>query len=49
MSREVQMVLNGREQEGMARIKVVGAGGGGSKAVSRMYRARIAVAGSYYK
>ena len=36
------MVLNGREQEGMARIKVVGAGGGGSNAVSRMYRERIA-------
>ena len=35
------MVLNGREHEGVARIKVVGAGGGGSNAVSRMFRERI--------
>ena len=30
-----------RESEGVARIKVVGIGGGGSNAVSRMYRERI--------
>ena len=35
------MVLNGRDREGVARIKVVGAGGGGSNAVSRMFRERI--------
>ena len=35
------MVLNGREHEGVARIKVIGAGGGGSNAVSRMFRERI--------
>ena len=35
------MVLNGRDREGVARIKVIGAGGGGSNAVSRMFRERI--------
>ena len=35
------MVLNGRERDGVARIKVIGAGGGGSNAVSRMFRERI--------
>ena len=35
------MVLNGREQDGVARIKVIGAGGGGSNAVSRMFRERV--------
>ena len=35
------MVLNGRDRDGVARIKVIGAGGGGSNAVSRMFRERI--------
>ena len=35
------MVMNGRERDGVARIKVIGAGGGGSNAVSRMFRERI--------
>ena len=35
------MVLNGRERDGVAKIKVIGAGGGGSNAVSRMFRERI--------
>lgn len=35
------MSINSREVDGMARIKVVGAGGGGSNAVSRMFRERV--------
>ena len=35
------MALNGSEYHGAARIKVVGVGGGGSNAVSRMYRERV--------
>ena len=35
------MTTSGRELEGVARIKVIGVGGGGSNAVSRMYRERI--------
>lgn len=35
------MTVQGRELEGVARIKVVGVGGGGSNAVSRMYRERV--------
>ncbi len=35
------MVVNTREPEGAARIKVVGVGGGGSNAVSRMFRERM--------
>ena len=30
-----------REMDGMARIKVIGVGGGGSNAVSRMFRERV--------
>jgi cell division protein FtsZ len=33
--------ISGRELEGVARIKVVGVGGGGSNAVSRMFRDRV--------
>jgi len=36
------MVINHRENNTTANIKVVGVGGGGSNAVSRMYRERIA-------
>ena len=35
------MTINGRELEGVARIKVIGVGGGGSNAVSRMFRERV--------
>ena len=35
------MTINRGEQETAARIKVVGVGGGGSNAVSRMYRERV--------
>ena len=35
------MTTSGRELEGVARIKVIGVGGGGSNAVSRMFRERI--------
>ena len=35
------MTISGRELEGVARIKVIGVGGGGSNAVSRMFRERI--------
>ena len=35
------MTISGRELEGVAKIKVIGVGGGGSNAVSRMYRERI--------
>ncbi len=35
------MVVNTREPDGGARIKVVGVGGGGSNAVSRMFRERL--------
>ena len=35
------MAVTIRETEGAARIKVVGVGGGGSNAVSRMFRDRI--------
>ncbi|MFL2760402.1 MAG: cell division protein FtsZ [Dehalococcoidia bacterium] len=35
------MTTSGREFEGVARIKVIGVGGGGSNAVSRMFRERI--------
>ncbi|MBM3934956.1 MAG: cell division protein FtsZ [SAR202 cluster bacterium] len=35
------MPVNGREPEYGAKIKVIGVGGGGSNAVSRMYRERI--------
>ena len=35
------MTINRGEQEDIARIKVIGVGGGGSNAVSRMYRERI--------
>ena len=35
------MTTSGRELEGVARIKVIGIGGGGSNAVSRMFRERI--------
>ena len=35
------MVTNGREYQGVARIKVAGVGGGGSNAVSRMFRERV--------
>ena len=34
-------IINNSELESAARIKVVGCGGGGSNAVSRMYRERI--------
>jgi cell division protein FtsZ len=34
------MAVNSRDHEGVARIKVVGVGGGGSNAVSRMFRER---------
>ena len=34
-------VMNSREYQGSAKIKVVGLGGGGSNAVSRMFRERI--------
>jgi len=34
-------VMNSREYQGSARIKVIGLGGGGSNAVSRMFRERI--------
>ena len=40
-TREDPMALSGNEYQGMARIKVVGVGGGGSNAVSRMFRERI--------
>ena len=30
------MTINGRELEGVAKIKVIGVGGGGSNAVSRL-------------
>ena len=36
------MTINRGDQENSARIKVVGIGGGGSNAVSRMYRERVA-------
>ena len=35
------MTINGRELEGVARIKVIGVGGGGSNAVSRMIKERV--------
>ena len=35
------MSINGRELEGVARIKVIGIGGGGSNAVSRMFKERV--------
>lgn len=35
------MTINGRELEGVAKIKVIGVGGGGSNAVSRMFRERV--------
>ena len=35
------MTINRGDQENLARIKVVGVGGGGSNAVSRMYRERV--------
>ena len=35
------MTINGRELEGVARIKVIGVGGGGSNAVSRMFKERV--------
>ena len=35
------MTTSGRELEGVARFKVIGVGGGGSNAVSRMFRERI--------
>ena len=35
------MVTNGSHVNTTARIKVIGAGGGGSNAVSRMFRERI--------
>ena len=35
------MSINGRELEGVARIKVIGIGGGGSNAVNRMYREEL--------
>ena len=35
------MTISGRELEGVARSKVIGVGGGGSNAVSRMFRERI--------
>ena len=35
------MVVNNREPDTVTRIKVIGAGGGGSNAVSRMFRERI--------
>ncbi len=35
------MAVIGRELEGVAKIKVIGVGGGGSNAVSRMFRERI--------
>ena len=35
------MTINGRELEGVARIKVIGIGGGGSNAVSRMFKERV--------
>ena len=35
------MIMNRGEQDDGARIKVVGVGGGGSNAVSRMYRERV--------
>ena len=35
------MEMRSREHEGVARIKVIGVGGGGSNAVSRMFRERI--------
>ena len=35
------MTISGRELEGVAKIKVIGVGGGGSNAVSRMFRERI--------
>jgi len=38
---EGEMTINGRELEGVARIKVVGIGGGGSNAVSRMFKERV--------
>jgi len=41
MTMEEGMTINGRELEGVARIKVIGIGGGGSNAVSRMFRERV--------
>ena len=35
------MAVSNRELDGMARIKVIGVGGGGSNAVSRMFRERV--------
>ena len=35
------MAVNSRDPDGIARIKVIGAGGGGSNAVSRMFRERV--------
>ncbi|MCI0812961.1 MAG: cell division protein FtsZ, partial [Chloroflexi bacterium] len=35
------MAVSNREVDGMARIKVIGVGGGGSNAVSRMFRERV--------
>ena len=35
------MSINGRELEGVGRIKVIGIGGGGSNAVSRMFKERV--------
>ena len=35
------MVVNRREPDGITRIRVVGVGGGGSNAVSRMFHERI--------
>ena len=33
--------ISGRELEGVAKIKVIGVGGGGSNAVSRMFKDRV--------
>ena len=38
---EGNMTINGRELAGVARIKVIGVGGGGSNAVSRMFKERV--------
>ena len=35
------MAVNSREPDGIANIKVIGVGGGGSNAVSRMFRERV--------
>ena len=35
------MAVHNKEIDGIARIKVIGVGGGGSNAVSRMYKERV--------